>query len=83
MHRCDKRVLLFGVAALVVGCASNSEQLDGSTDTAAIDNGNIQGEGNAVGQIAKNWTLKDHDGKSVSLYDFRGKVIYFESGSEW
>ena len=43
----------------------------------------IVGEGFAEGQIAENWTLNDADGNPVNLHDYCGKVIYFESGSEW
>ena len=50
---------------------------------AAQDLAPLVGEGYAVGQISMNWTLNDRDGKPVNLYDYRGKVIYFESGSEW
>ena len=56
---------------------------DTSSDRSADAPPNPVGEGYAVGQISMNWTLNDKNGKPVSLYDYRGKVIYFESGSEW
>jgi hypothetical protein len=67
----------------------------GARDTGAGDTGIVTGdtsvdappplvgEGYAVGQISMNWTLQDQNGQPVNLYDHRGKVIYFESGSEW
>ena len=41
------------------------------------------GEGDSVGDIAATWSLLDHLGQMVSLYDLCGKVIYFEEGSMW
>ncbi|HEX7664278.1 MAG TPA: thioredoxin family protein [Polyangiaceae bacterium] len=41
--------------------------------TAATDTGKA-----AIGQPAPNFTLKDLDGKSVSLADFKGKVVVLE-----
>lgn len=55
-----------------------------STVDAPGDTGKpLVGEGYKVGQISMNWTLTDVNGKAVNLWDYRGKVIYFESGSEW
>ena len=64
--------------------SSARADVSAGADVSAIDsNKPIQGEGYKVGQISNNWTLTDHNGKPVNLYDYRGKVIYFESGSEW
>jgi hypothetical protein len=43
----------------------------------------LVGEGWAEGQIAENWSLPDVDGQMVELYDFCGKVVYFEEGAGW
>jgi len=54
------------------------------TSTAKVDAPKpVVGQGYAVGQISMNWTLKDLNGKTVKLHDYLGKVIFFESGSEW
>jgi hypothetical protein len=43
----------------------------------------IEGEGYAEGDISMDWSLKDIDGKSVSLYDYCGQVIYIEDTTAW
>lgn len=37
----------------------------------------------AAGQYASNFTLKDVSGNSVSLNDFRGKIIYMDFWASW
>jgi peroxiredoxin len=37
----------------------------------------------AVGQVAPDFTLKDLDGRSVSLSDYRGKVVFLNFWATW
>ncbi len=61
--------------------ATGSPGSDGDVVPAACDD--IVGEGNALGQIAENWTSLGRDGNPVNLYDHCGKVIFYENGAEW
>ena len=42
-----------------------------------------QGQGFAVGEVARNWALQNHAGERVELFDFCGRVIFLEEGSQW
>ena len=64
----------------------SSSTSTGSTSTGSSSSGgceNLQGEGYAMGQVAENWSLPDHIGAMIALYDFCGKVIFYEEGSMW
>jgi len=52
-------------------------------DTAADVCDDPVGEGFGEGQISMDWTLEDLDGRSVSLYDYCGRVIYIENTAAW
>ena len=54
-----------------------------AADAFEADCTGIVGEGYAVGQIAQNWTSLDGAGNQVQLYDYCGKVIFYENGAEW
>jgi peroxiredoxin len=41
------------------------------------------GIGSKVGETATNYTAKDQNGNDVSLYDYSGKVIFFEFSADW
>ena len=41
------------------------------------------GTGFRVGEVAQNWALQTDAGTRAELYDFCGKVVFFEEGSQW
>jgi hypothetical protein len=68
--------LVFGAFGCSEDPAEALENPGGSCDGA-------EGQGFALGQVARNWALTDHTGERVELFDFCGKVIFFEEGSQW
>ncbi len=80
---------LMGLMLGVMACKTSSDEphdtdKPGDTDT---DDGlacaDIQGEGYGKGDISMDWTLQDVNGKSVSLYDYCGQVVYIEDTTAW
>ncbi len=39
--------------------------------------------GNALGEVAEDWTLMDADGNPHTLHEECGKVIYLKMGARW
>ena len=62
--------------------ANEGEGASGAQE-GAPDLPRTSGAGYTLNQISLNWTLQDGDGNKVNLYDYSGKVIFFEDGSEW
>ena len=44
---------------------------------------NLPPDGNAVGNHALNFTLMDQNNKSVSLYDYDGKIVLIDFSAMW
>ncbi len=78
-----QRLVLGGVVGLLVGCTEATPQGGSASPSAMRDRaGETAGQpvsGKAqVGQPAPDFTLKDLDGKEVSLSSFKGKTVVLE-----
>ena len=66
---------------MLAGCADDS--VGGPPPDPGGSCQGASGEGFAVGNVARNWALPDRTLQAVELFDFCGKVIFFEEGSQW
>ena len=77
-------LLILIVTAAVVESTSRSA---GTTDTAANGTANKPASGlktgNRIGEIAPDFTLMTTDGKTMNLYDYRGKNIILNFWATW
>ena len=72
-------LVLVAALALGAGCGtSDNGPGDGNTSPTATPQ-----QGYASGNLAQDWMLLDGAGNQVNLWDFAGRVIFFEEGSEW
>ena len=73
---------------------NETDKVDEVDETDEVDQGSVdeteeQGETSenatdiAVGKVAPNFTLKDLDGKEVSLEDYRGKIVLLNFWATW
>jgi hypothetical protein len=69
-------------ASLSTACAGDDTGSEPLPDPGGSCQG-ATGKGFAVGNIARNWALPDRTLQTVELFDFCGKVIFFEEGSQW
>ncbi|GAC1588844.1 MAG: hypothetical protein NVS3B20_16430 [Polyangiales bacterium] len=66
------------LAALLAGCAQSPPSA-GPSKSAPV----APREGVEVGNVATDFSLKDGDGRTVHLADYRGKVVLFEFSAMW
>ena len=81
--------IFISLACAVICCACdarhNNSTTDGQNDiqTEAVSDANDNQEGIAEGQMAPDFTLKDIDGKSLSLSSLRGKYVIIDFWGTW
>lgn len=86
-------LLVLGIAALVSGCTNDelideNKNLDSEKDEDAEAKDTEEGPGSTltpinIGEIAPNFTLDNLNGESVSLEDYRGKIVFINFWATW
>lgn len=81
--------IFISLACAVICCACDARHNNSVTNeqndiqTEAVSEANNDQEGIAEGQMAPDFTLKDIDGKSLSLSSLRGKYVIIDFWGTW
>src|SRR5215467_1511779 len=75
--------LIVGAVVLAIGATVYADKATRTKATNALANGVPQEPGKSIGLPAPEFTLKDLNGKDVSLSDYKGKVILVNFWATW